>query len=252
MTQYWSIQDIARFAGTTSRTLRHYDAIGLLKPSRIGENGYRQYDQHALIRLQRILLLRNLGLGLTSIAEVLANGQQEVPALEGHLHWLRQERERLERQIASVERTIVHIQSEDNIVAESMFDGFDNSQYKDEVIEKYGQDAWNQSNNWWEGKSDEEKLAAERLATGLMTDWRDAANRGVAATSDDAQAIARRQFDWLTSIPGIPNDSPDVQLQIVVGIAEMYVADERFHESYGGEHVVTLIRDAMKEFAARR
>ena len=59
-----SIQDIARLAGTTSRTLRHYDDIGLLEPSRIGANGYRYYDQHALVRLQRILLLRDLGLGL--------------------------------------------------------------------------------------------------------------------------------------------------------------------------------------------
>ncbi|HSU47497.1 MAG TPA: MerR family transcriptional regulator, partial [Arthrobacter sp.] len=60
----WSIQDVARLAGTTSRTLRHYDDIGLLKPSRVGSNGYRYYDGAALLQLQRILLLRELGLGL--------------------------------------------------------------------------------------------------------------------------------------------------------------------------------------------
>ena len=67
----WSVQQIARNAGTTSRTLRHYDDIGLLKPSRTGDNGYRFYDQASLVRLQRILLLRDLGLGLPAIAEVL-------------------------------------------------------------------------------------------------------------------------------------------------------------------------------------
>ena len=67
----WSVQQIARIAGTTSRTLRHYDDIGLLKPSRTGDNGYRFYDQASLVRLQRILLLRDLGLGLPAIAEVL-------------------------------------------------------------------------------------------------------------------------------------------------------------------------------------
>ncbi len=67
----WSIQEIARLAGTTSRTLRHYDDIGLLPPSRIAPNGYRHYDAAALVRLQRILLLRELGLGLPQIAEVL-------------------------------------------------------------------------------------------------------------------------------------------------------------------------------------
>jgi DNA-binding transcriptional MerR regulator len=59
----WSIQEIARLSGTTSRTLRHYGDIGLLPPSRVGSNGYRYYDEQALARLQRILLLRELGLG---------------------------------------------------------------------------------------------------------------------------------------------------------------------------------------------
>ena len=62
-----SIQEVARLTGTTSRTLRHYDAIGLLAPSRVGDNGYRWYDDDALVRLQRILLLRDLGLGLGEI-----------------------------------------------------------------------------------------------------------------------------------------------------------------------------------------
>ena len=54
----WSIQQIAKLAGTTSRTLRHYDEIGLLTPTGVGSNGYRRYDSVALVRLQRILLLR--------------------------------------------------------------------------------------------------------------------------------------------------------------------------------------------------
>src|SRR6478735_804597 len=67
----WSIQEVARLAGTTSRTLRHYDAVGLLPPSRVAANGYRHYDADALVRLQRILLLRDLGLGLPAIREAL-------------------------------------------------------------------------------------------------------------------------------------------------------------------------------------
>ena len=68
-------------SGTTSRTLRHYDDIGLLKPSRTGDNGYRHYDQDALVRLQRILLLRELGLGLPAVAEVIGPriGPREGP-----------------------------------------------------------------------------------------------------------------------------------------------------------------------------
>jgi phosphoribosylaminoimidazole-succinocarboxamide synthase len=120
-----SIQEVARLAGTTSRTIRHYGDVGLLAPSRIGSNGYRYYDAHALVRLQRILLLRELGLGIPAIAEVLQGGAADVDALGSHLRWLEQERSRLDRQIVSVEHTIRSLQEDGEVMAEQMFDGFD-------------------------------------------------------------------------------------------------------------------------------
>ena len=71
MRREWSIQELSREAGVTSRTLRHYDDVGLLPPSRTGRNGMRFYDSDALVRLQRILLLRDLGLGLPAIRDAL-------------------------------------------------------------------------------------------------------------------------------------------------------------------------------------
>ena len=121
----WSIQDIARLAGTTSRTLRHYDDVGLVKPSRIGANGYRYYDADALVRLQRVLLLRDLGLGIPAIAEVLAGRRDDTAALRTHLEWLSAERDRLARQYASVERTLTQLEGGEKPMAEDMFDGFD-------------------------------------------------------------------------------------------------------------------------------
>ena len=118
----WSIQQIARLAGTTSRTLRHYDAIGLLSPSRVGASGYRYYDGDALVRLQRILLLRELGIGLPQIAEVLERRTSPEDALRVHLEWLRRERERTSRQIASVEATIASLEGGEQMMAEKMFD----------------------------------------------------------------------------------------------------------------------------------
>ena len=122
-----SIQEVARLTGTTSRTLRHYDAIGLLEPSRVGDNGYRWYDDRALVRLQRILLLRGLGLGLPDIGRVLDREQDETAALRAHLDWLRSEQRRLERQAASVERTITARENGGPLMAEDMFDGFDHT-----------------------------------------------------------------------------------------------------------------------------
>ena len=95
----WSIQEVARLAGTTSRTLRHYDDVGLVPPSRIGANGYRYYDEAALLRLQRVLLLRELGLGIPAIADVIAGQRDDCEALRRQLAQLRQEQERLARQI---------------------------------------------------------------------------------------------------------------------------------------------------------
>jgi phosphoribosylaminoimidazole-succinocarboxamide synthase len=121
----FSIQDVARLAGTTSRTLRHYGEAGLLAPSRIGLNGYRYYDAEALVRLQRILLLRDLGLGIPAIAEMLAGGVSDADALGSHLRSLEREKSRLDRQITSVERTIRSLQEDGAITAAQMFDGFD-------------------------------------------------------------------------------------------------------------------------------
>src|SRR5580698_8274778 len=116
-----SIVDIARIAGTTSRTLRHYDDVGLLEPSRIGANGYRFYDDDALVRLQRILLLRQLGLGIPAIFDVLAGQRDDAQALRTHLDLLEEERSRLDRQIASVETTLRHLEGGKQLMAEDMF-----------------------------------------------------------------------------------------------------------------------------------
>jgi len=79
----WSIQDVAKAAGTTSRTLRHYGQLGLLTPSRTASNGHRCYDRDAMVRLQRILRQRELGLHLPSIARVLSGQQDTTSPLEG-------------------------------------------------------------------------------------------------------------------------------------------------------------------------
>lgn len=248
----WSIQDIARLANTTSRTLRHYGERGLLKPSRIGSNGYRYYDERALVRLQRILMLRELGLGLPVIGEVLEHEKDEGRALLGHLNWLKQEQERLDRQIRSVENTIVTLEGGEQLMAENMFDGFDHTQYKEEVEERWGKDAFAKSDAWWSGMSAEEKSAWLETQKQLSADWIEAAQSGIAPDGDEAQALAQRQFDWLRGIPGTPgggNAGPTKEY--FVGLGEMYVADDRFGANYGGQSGAEFVRDAMTAYADR-
>ncbi len=256
----WSIQEIARLAGTTSRTLRHYDDIGLLAPSRIASNGYRHYDGAALVRLQRILLLRELGLGLPQIAEVLgapagAGLLAEASALETHLALLREEKTRLARQIASVESTIAALRGGEELMAENMFDGFDHTRYKDEVEERWGKKAYADGDRWWRGMTDAERADWQRRVSDLGRDWIAAAEKGIDPASDEAQAVARRHVEWLTGIPGTPAAVPGGDVKAyVLGLGEMYVADPRFGANYatsaGGTHGAEFVRDALRVYAA--
>jgi len=246
----WSIQQIAKLAGTTSRTLRHYDDIGLLEPSSIGHNGYRYYDQAALVRLQRILLLRELGLGLPQIAEVLGREASEAHALESHLAWLRQEQGRLARQIASVENTITALRGGERLMAENMFDGFDHTQYKDEVDQRWGKKAYADSDRWWRSMSADDKAAWQQRVADLGRDWIAAAESGVAPGGDEAQALAERHVAWLTGIPGTPAAAPGGDVKAyVLGLGDMYVADPRFAANYGGAKGAEFVRDALRVYA---
>ncbi|ACL38637.1 transcriptional regulator, MerR family [Pseudarthrobacter chlorophenolicus A6] len=248
----WPIQDVARMAGTTSRTLRHYDDIGLLKPTRVGSNGYRYYNGGALLQLQRILLLRELGLGLPAIAEVFRHQADPVRALTRHLEWLDQEQERLARQVRSVRQTIETMQQGGNLVAEKMFDGFDHTQYKDEVEERWGKDAYAKSDAWWRGMDAAEKREWKSRSEGLGRDWQAAAGSGVAPGSDEAQDLAARHVAWLRSIPGTPAAEAGGDIKgYVAGLADMYVADPRFAANYGGEAGATFVRDALRTYADR-
>ncbi|WP_348789093.1 MerR family transcriptional regulator [Leifsonia sp. NPDC080035] len=247
----WSIQDIARLAGTTSRTLRHYDDIGLLPPTRVGSNGYRYYDRDALVRLQRILMLRDLGLGLPAVARVLDDRRDAAPALRDHLTWLRAERDRLARQIASVESTIHAMEEGEQIMAEDMFDGFDHTRYKDEVEERWGKEAYAVSDRWWRGMSETERAAWQHRQRALAADWMDAAARGVAPDSDEAQALARRHAEWLGDIPATPGyGEGGPPAAYLTGLGDMYVADPRFAANYGGVEGATFVRDALRIYAA--
>lgn len=253
----WSIQEIARLAGTTSRTLRHYDDVGLLRPSRIAHNGYRHYDEAALVRLQRILLLRELGLGLPQIAEVLnpaTSRQSEESALETHLALLREEQDRLARQIASVENTIDALRGGEELMAENMFDGFDHTRYREEVEERWGRKAYADSDRWWRGMTDAERADWQQRVSDLGRDWIAAAESGIDPASPEAQDVARRHVEWLTGIPGTPAAVPGGDVKgYVIGLGEMYVADPRFGANYatsaGGTQGAEFVRDALRIYA---
>ncbi len=251
-TRDWSIQEVARLAGTTSRTLRHYDDVGLVPPSRIGANGYRYYDETALLRLQRVLLLRELGLGIPAIADVIDGQRDDREALRRQLAQLRQEQERLARQIASVEHTIETLEGGEQLMAENMFDGFDHTQYREEVEREWGAEAYATSDAWWRGLGRDGQAAFREQVAALNRDWIAAAESGIDPSSDEALALAERHVEWLGSTPGIPRTGDAPAKEYVLGLAEMYVADPRFAANYGGATGAAFVRDALAAYAANR
>lgn len=267
-----SIQEVARAAGTTSRTLRHYDRVGILAPSRIGSNGYRYYDERALVRLQRVLLLRELGLGLTAIGEVLSAQdaqagtgvlpvEAEARILEAHLELLKRERSRIAEQIGSVERTIAALrrpgvdattnETEGDLMSENMFAGFDHTAHREEVQRRWGADVAERSIAWWDGMKTTDRDHWLARVTQLNQSWIAAAERGADPASEEAQQLAARHVEWLRGVPGTPANDPDGDLVgYLTGLGEMYVADERFAANYGGVEGATLVRDALAAYVA--
>lgn len=245
----WSIRDIAHAAGTTSRTLRHYHDIGVLPPSRVGPNGYRYYDRASLLRLQRILLLRDLGVGLQAIAEILDGCADPAAALAAHLRLLERERARIDRQIASVRTTLRKTERGEPLMPKEMFDGFNHTRHRDEVIERWGEEAWERSDAWWRSLSEDEKESFGERQARIAAAFAQAMRAGLAPDSDEVQAIAQRHFDWAAAAW---QDRPP-SAEAFTGLGEMYVADPRFTETYDAhaQGTAAFVRDAMKVYAER-
>lgn len=250
----WAIQEIARLSGATSRTLRHYDAIGLLAPKRTAANGYRMYGPEQLVRLQRILMLKDLGLTLPDIARVLDEETDEVRALTKHAQWLASEEKRIARQRAAVHATIRALQEGQDMNAKDAFDGFDHTQYKDEVEERWGKDAYASSNARYSKMTRQEQQDMMTEGLEIAKGFARAKLGGLAADSDEVQALVQRQVAWLG------HTVQPVSPQYVGNLAEMYVGDDRFRTYYddalaaegtSAPGTAELIRDAVQVWASR-
>lgn len=241
------IADVARAAGVSSRTLRHYDAIGLLPATAIGDGGLRRYDDRALVRLQRILLLRGLGLGLSAIRDVLDGEQDDVVALTAHVAWLERERDRIARQLAAVRTTITKLQGGQDMTTNDTFDGFDQTRFRAEVEERWGAQAWERGAGWWGAKDPAAKQVFQDEQRAIAADAAALAAAEDGPSSPRGIALARRQYAWLAQA------TPPAELTAdrFRTLGDMYVADERFTHAYewAGPGAARALRDAMHALA---
>ncbi len=245
----WSIVEVARMSKVTSRTLRHYDDVGLLEPAYVGSNGYRYYEQEQLLRLQRLLLLRELGLGLTAIAEVLDGQRDQVAALRQHEQWLHSERHRLGRLADTVSRTIHQLQGGEQMTAPELFEGFAERQARQEtdLVDRYG-----------DGVHEHFRAAAEVTKDWTKQDYLDAQRRGD-ELDDEVLAVMRSGAD-----PG-SSAALDVMAEhyrsvaqfwtpdrtSYTGLGQLYVDDPEFKARYDAKApgLAEYLRDATAAYA---
>jgi len=247
----WSINEVAKISGLTSRALRHYDAIGLLVPAWTTEGGRRYYREAELMRLQEILLLRSLGLGLDAIAEALADSrrQDRVAVLTGHRRQLERERERINRLINTVNRTIASLKEEDSMDPKEIFDGLIENPHEAEARERWGDTAIDESYERIRRlpEEDRELLTSGRGFTEVHERLAVLKAQGLPVDDPRVQDVIARHH-YVVSLAWTPN------AETYVGLGEMYVADERFRKNIGqgDDALVHYLVDAMKVFAAEK
>jgi DNA-binding transcriptional MerR regulator len=236
----FSVKQLSKLAGVTPRTLHHYDDIGLLKPSRIGDNGYRYYEEESLLKLQQILFYRELDFPLDDIRKIMARGDFDVlKALESHKESLTRQMERTKRLLITVDNTIHHIKGEKLMSQKGLFEGFsdeEQEQYAQEAEKMYDPETVRASNKKWKSYSDAEKKRILAEGKAVYTDLASAMPKGSA--SKEVQALIARwhkhmQYFWS------PNDDQ------LLGLADLYNNDPRFRENY--EKVAPNLSEFMRE-----
>ena len=241
------IAQTAKRAGVTSRTLRHYDAIGLLEPADTAADGRRYYDHEQLLRLQHILVLRELGVDLATTARVLDAAPGDVVGLlKDHLAALTKERDRYARLAATVSRTIDSLEKGTAMTTDEMFEGFQHARYEPEARERWGDAAIDRSNANWDRLGEDGKKRHMTEDQRIVEALGAAARIHLPANSPEVQEVVAQHYAWLTAI-WTPN------AEAYVSLTKMYVDDERFRVHYDevAPGAAALLRDAAAIFAAK-
>lgn len=244
----YTVQKLAQIAGISTRTLRYYDEIGILKPARISSSGYRIYGQAEINRLQQVLFYRELGVNLDNIKNIVtAPSFDSTKALVEHREKLLRKKEQLDVLIANVDKTIA--QSEGRIIMsdKEKFEGFkqklveDNeAKYGQEIREKYGDNTVNASNQQVLGMSPEQYEKVTKLAEDVLETLYAAFKTGDPA-GELAQKAADLHRQWLCYY------WESYSKEAHAGLAQMYVDDPRFTAHYDEKQpgAAEFLRDAV-------
>lgn len=244
----YSIGEVAAFAGVSARTLRFYEEAGVLNPTREG-NGYRSYSTEDLDRLQEILLLRHMGVGVRDMPRMLSSTPDERrDILARHLATLESERDRLDILIGTVKETINHLEKGIPMANKDKFKGMkqklveqNEQKHGAEARERWGDQVVDDSNRKMLNLSEEEFMRFQELGASMNEALEDAVRNGIDPAGEEGERIYAMHREWLGFTWNLY--TPEAHR----GLAEMYVADERFTAYYDGNvsGCAAWLRDAI-------
>ncbi len=240
------VKEVADLVGISVRTLHHYDEIGLLTPEQTTESGYRIYSDENLETLQQILFFKELGFPLKKIKQILDRPSfDRNEALIMHKKMLIEKRERIDKMIATIDKTILHSKGEVTMTNKEKFEGFDFSDnpYEDEARERWGDEAVDNSNKKIANMSNEEKAKLQQACNDIYQKL--ATIRHQSPESDEAQIAIKAWYDLLN------NNFGTYTLDAFKGLGQMYTADERFTKNIDqfGEGLAKFMSEAMAVYA---
>ena len=243
----YTVKQLSDLAGVSPRTLHYYDQIGVLKPTQIGENGYRYYGEEALLRLQQILVYRQLDLPLENIKTILDHRDFDIlSTLERHKVDLQIRINQLERLILTVDLTINHLKGKADMSKKQLFEGLSDEQqaeYEQEAMQRYDPAIVKASTKKYKGYSAAEKQRIADQGNAVYQDMLLAIPKG--AASAEAQACVerwRRHLEYFWT----PNEEQ------LLGLAELYSNDPRFKANFDkvDPRLAEFMQAAVKVYVA--
>ncbi|CZR03672.1 MerR family transcriptional regulator [Trichococcus ilyis] len=248
----YTIQKLSRLAGVSTRTLRFYDEIGLLKPKRTSSSGYRIYGEAEVGRLQQILFFKQLSFSLEEIKKAMDDPEYDAErALLAHRQALLEKKEEIELLIRTVDATLDEKRGGKQMSAKEKFEGLkrelldeNENRYGKETREKYGEETIRASKKQFVGMSEADFDAMQDTAARLQEMLTEAMATGD-ANGEMALAVAALHKQWLSYT--WPSYSPEAHR----GLAQMYVDDERFtayYDNASGKGAAAFLRDAIYNY----
>lgn len=243
----YTVKQLADLAGVSVRTLHHYDAIGLLKPERVADNGYRQYGLDHVALLQQIMFFRELDFELEQIKRIIYSPSYVAEsALEDHKQLLQMERKRLNNLIKTIDTTLDTMQQQQqHEELADQFEAFEKkniTEYKEELAQKYDPELIQQSQQRvakWTRQQKAEVLAEGKAIVQAIAD--------AMSTGSDSQVVQQQIALYHQHM----NRFYDCSLEIFRGLGEMYIQDPRFTQYYEdvAPGLAQFMHDAMQHYA---